>query len=111
MSDETHAPLEHTSHVPARLSTGGPRTMRAGLRGTIRFFAPSIMVGLVAPFVFPAMRRAVTPVAKGLLEGALTLGESIREGVVQAREQMSDMLVEVKTKREKEAAESAAARK
>jgi hypothetical protein len=109
MSDETHGTREHIPQ--AHLTAGVPRTIRGGFRGTLRFFAPSIIVGLVAPFVFPAMRRATGPVARGLVEGALTLGESIKEGVVRAREQMSDMLIEVKAKREKEAAESAAEHK
>jgi hypothetical protein len=57
------------------------------------------------------MRRAAAPVARGLVEGALTLGESIREGALRARERMGDVMVEVKAKRENEAAQAAAAQK
>jgi hypothetical protein len=108
MADDTHGGGEHIPQAQVHFRAG---PSRAALRGTIRFFAPSVIVGLVAPFVFPAMRRAVAPVARGLVEAGLTLGESIREGVLHAREQMADMLVEVKAKREKEAADAAAAQK
>jgi hypothetical protein len=78
-----------------------------GVRGTLRFFAPSLLVGLVAPFVFPAMRRAARPVVKGAVKGALSLSESMREGAAVAREEFSDLLAEVKAERERESAESA----
>jgi hypothetical protein len=111
MGDEAHGAGEHIPQARVHLRTGLSGPARGALKSTIRFFAPSVIVGLVAPLVFPAMRRAAAPVARGLVEGALTLGESIREGALHAREQMADMLVEVKAKREKEAAESAAAHK
>jgi hypothetical protein len=110
MSDETHAPREQYSRAQGQLHTGAVRSFLRGVNSTVKFFAPSIIVGLVAPFVFPAMRRAAKPVAKGILKGALTFSESMKEGATQAREQMADLLVEVKAEREREAAESAAAK-
>lgn len=89
----------------ARAAMVPRRSISAGVKGTIRFFAPSVLVGLVAPFVFPAVRRAARPVVKGIVKGALSLSESIKEGTAGAREQVSDLLAEVRAEREKEAAE------
>jgi uncharacterized protein DUF5132 len=91
-------------------ATHGKSIMR-GIKGTLRFFAPSIIVGLAAPFVFPAIRRAVRPAAKGLVKGTLSLSESIKEGAAEAREQLSDLLAEVKAEREAESQESPSPRK
>jgi hypothetical protein len=82
-----------------------------GVKGTLKFFAPSLLVGLVAPFLFPAVRRAARPVVKGVIKGALSLGESMREGSAGAREQMSDLLAEVRAERDRESAESASSTK
>jgi hypothetical protein len=100
MSDQTHALEQVAKAVPRQHS------LVAGMKGTLRFFAPSIIVGLAAPFVFPAMRRAFKPVTKGLIKGALSLGESMKEGAAEAREHISDLLVEVRAEREQEAAAS-----
>ena len=80
------------------------------VKGMLRTFGPSILVGLVAPFVFPALRRGVKPAAKGLIKGALTLSESIKEGTAAAREQLTDLLSEVKAERAEEARQAAAAK-
>jgi hypothetical protein len=105
MPDEIHALAERAvGAVSARHSLVG------AMKGTLRLFAPSIIVGLAAPFVFPAMRRAVKPVAKGLLKGALSLGESLKEGAAVGREYISDLLVEVRAEREQEAAAPASAK-
>jgi hypothetical protein len=72
----------------------------------IRLFGPSLVVGLVAPFVFPPLRRAARPVAKELLKGGLLLTESLKEAAIEARDQLSDLLAEVKAEREREAAQS-----
>jgi hypothetical protein len=77
------------------------------IRGTFRLFGPSLVIGLVAPFVFPAIRRGAKPAAKGLIKGALSLGESIKEGAAVAREQFGDLLAEVKAERDMEAQELA----
>ena len=77
-----------------------------GIRDGILFLAPSLLVGLAAPFLFPAVRRAVRPAAKGLIKGALSLGESIKDGAIGAREHLGDLLAEVKAEREAEAKES-----
>jgi hypothetical protein len=82
-----------------------------GIRGTFRLFWPSLVVGLVAPFVFPAIRRGAKPAAKGLIKGALSLSESIKEGAAAAREQFGDLLAEVKAEREIEAQELASGKK
>jgi hypothetical protein len=111
MSDETHAARESISQVHAHLSASAGRSLLSGARGAARLLGPSIIVGLVAPFVFPAMRRAAGPVVKGLLKGALSLGESIKDGAVEARERIADTLAEVKAEREREAAAEAATKK
>jgi hypothetical protein len=112
MSDDVHARDEPVSQRHSQIDTNARRSIAGGVKGTIRFFAPSVVVGLLAPFLFPAMRRAARPVAKGVLKGALILGESIKEGAAGAREQITDLLAEVKAEREQEAAaESTAANK
>jgi hypothetical protein len=70
MSDETPAPVNHTQ-ADGQPSTGAGRAFLKGVGGTVRFFAPSIIVGLVPPFVFPALRRAAKPVENGLLKGVV----------------------------------------
>lgn len=70
-------------------------------------FGPSVVVGLVAPFVFPGLRRGMRPVAKGLIEGAWSLSESFKDAAAGAREEVSDLLAEVKARREREAEELA----
>jgi hypothetical protein len=101
---ETHVPGGHADGAGSAAATG--RSIGAGLAGTARFFAPSILVGLVAPFVFPPLRRAVKPVVKGVIKGVLSLSESVKEGAAEAREQVTDLLAEVRAEREQEAADS-----
>jgi hypothetical protein len=104
-------PTGATPHAPGPSGTSPGTSFMRGVKGTLRFFAPSILVGLAAPFVFPPMRRAVRPAAKGLIKGTLSLSESIKEGAAAAREQLSDLLAEVKAEREAESQESTSARK
>src|ERR1700682_6353607 len=109
--DTTFETNEHSSATPtARAPVAGDTSPRGsfmrGVTGTLKFFAPSIMVGLAAPFVFPALRRAVKPAAKGLIKGTLSLSESIKDGAAGAREELSDLLAEVKAEREAESRES-----
>lgn len=105
---EAHA--AKAEHTPSASGTGPRASIMRGVKGTVRFFAPSLLVGLAAPFLFPAMRRAVKPAAKGLIKGALSLSESIKDGATEAREHLSDLLAEVKAEREAEAKESARAK-
>ena len=108
-SAEGHA--AHASQTPGASGVGSRASIVVrGVKGAVRFFAPSLLVGLAAPFLFPAVRRAVRPAAKGLIKGALSLTESIKDGATEAREQLSDLLAEVKAEREAEARESAPAR-
>jgi hypothetical protein len=77
------------------------------IKGTLKLFGPSILVGLIAPLIFPPLRRGLKPAAKGVMKTALALGESIKEGTANAREQFTDLLAEVKAEREQEAQRSA----
>jgi hypothetical protein len=106
-SAEGHA--AHAAQTPSASGVGSRASIVRGVKGAVRFFAPSLLVGLAAPFLFPAVRRAVRPAAKGLIKGALSLSESIKDGATEAREQLSDLLAEVKAEREAEARESAPA--
>jgi len=93
------------SHGPAIPSTTRGPVMK-GIHGTWKFLGPSLIVGMVAPYVFPALRRAVRPAAKGIIKGALNLSESVKEGAAGAREQLSDLMAEVRAEREQDAASS-----
>jgi hypothetical protein len=77
-----------------------------GVKVGIRLFGPSILVGLAAPLVFPAVRRAIKPAARGLAQGVMSLVESVKDGASGAREQFSDFVAEAKAEREAEAAKS-----
>jgi hypothetical protein len=83
------------------------RSFTAPLRGTLRVFGPSLVVGLVAPFIFPPVRRAFRPIAIGLIKGGLLFGESIKEASDDAREHVSDLYAEAKAQLAREAEESA----
>ena len=78
-------------------------TSRGWLRGTLRLFGPTLAIGFVAPYIFPGLRRAAKPVAKGFVKGALVLGESAREAAAAAKEQFTDLMAEVNAEREQEA--------
>jgi hypothetical protein len=84
------------------LSAGSKRPLSHSLATGMRLLGPSLLVGLVAPALFPALRKAVRPAAKGLVKGALSLSESVKEGAVTAREQLTDLLAEVRAEREQE---------
>jgi hypothetical protein len=110
---ETDTPSTSTgsSHGSTRVSTDKEGSLMKGIHGTWRVLGPSLLVGLVAPYIFPALRRAVRPAAKGVIKGALNLSESVKEGAAGAREQLSDLMAEVRTEREQEAASSSADQK
>ena len=65
MSDDVHARGEQISQPHTRIDTNTRRSFAGGVLGTIRFFAPSIVVGLLAPVLFPAVRRAALAARKG----------------------------------------------
>jgi hypothetical protein len=94
-------------HIESLGSTGSiglsQRSIVTGVKKTVLFFTPSLTLGLVAPFVFPALRRAIRPAAKGLIKGALELSESVKEAASAGREQVSDLMAEVRFEREQEA--------
>jgi hypothetical protein len=102
---------EHVVEADGRSNTVPRRSFMGRVTGTLKFFAPSLLVGLVAPFLFPAVRRAARPVVKGIIKGALSLGESMRERTAGAREQMSDLLAEVRAERDRQSVESASSTK
>ena len=89
-------------HPETLVRSATRRPLLHALKGAARLFGPSLVVGLVAPYLFPVLRRSVKPAAKGIIKGALALGESVREGSAVAREQLSDLLAEVKAEREQE---------
>jgi hypothetical protein len=73
------------------------------IKGTARLFGPSLAVGFVAPFIFPGMRRAVRPVAKGLIRAGLSLSESFMEAATATRVELGDLVAEAKADRDREA--------
>jgi hypothetical protein len=83
------------------------RTSHGWFRATARLFGPTLAVGLVAPFIFPSLRRAAKPLAKGLVKGALILSESAKEAATAAKEQLTDLMAEVHAEREQEARDAA----
>jgi hypothetical protein len=86
---------------------GTRRSFTAPFRDTLRVFGPSLVVGLVAPFIFPPVRRAFRPIAIGLIKGGLLFGESIKEASENTREHLSDLYAEAKSQLAREAEESA----
>jgi hypothetical protein len=80
------------------------------IKKTLKLFGPSLLVGLAAPFVFPALRRALAPVARGLIKGGVLFTESIKEAATGAREQISDAVAEVKAEQDRDARESRTAK-
>jgi hypothetical protein len=75
------------------------------IKKTVRLFGPSLLVGLVAPFVFPTVRRAIGPVAKGLIKGGVLIAESLKEAATGVRERINDAVAEVKAEQDQDARE------
>jgi hypothetical protein len=73
------------------------------IKHTVRLFGPSLLVGLVAPFVFPIVRRSFGPVVKGLIKGGVRFTESLKEAVTDVREQINDAVAEVKAEQDQDA--------
>lgn len=78
-----------------------------GVGTTAKFVGTTALMAIIAPMVYPAIQRAFRPVGKGLVKGALNLGESIREGAASASEQFSDLMAEVREERAEEARRAA----
>jgi hypothetical protein len=76
------------------------------IKKTVRLFGPSLLVGLAAPFVFPIVRRAFGPVAKGLIKGGVLFTESLKEAATDVRERINDAVAEVKAEQDQDAKES-----
>jgi hypothetical protein len=80
----------------------------APIKKTVRLFGPSLLLGLVAPFVFPPVRRAIGPVAKGLIKGGVLIAESLKEAATGVRERINDAVAEVKAEQDQDAREQSA---
>lgn len=63
-------------------------------------WVPGILVGmgitLAAPVVLPVLACALRPLAKSAIKGGLVLGDKVKEITAEAREQMCDLVAEVK---------------
>ena len=51
---------------------------------------------LAAPVILPAAGAVVRPVAKGLIWGVLVAGDKVKELFAETREQMNDLVAEVR---------------
>jgi uncharacterized protein DUF5132 len=64
---------------------------------------PGLLVGvgvaLAAPILLPAAATGARPLAKALIKGALVVGDSVKEVVAEAGEQLSDLVAEVRAER------------
>jgi hypothetical protein len=80
----------------------------APIKKTVRLFGPSLLVGLVAPFVFPILRRAIGPVARGVIKGGVLFTESLKDAAADARERINDAVAEVKAEQDQDAREQSA---
>jgi hypothetical protein len=64
---------------------------------------PGLLVGvgvaLAAPILLPAAATGARPLAKALIKGALLVGDSVKEVVAEAGEQLSDLVAEVRAER------------
>jgi multisubunit Na+/H+ antiporter MnhC subunit len=64
---------------------------------------PALLVGvgvaLAAPILLPAAATGARPLAKALIKGALVVGDSVKEVVAEAGEQLSDLVAEVRAER------------
>jgi hypothetical protein len=107
MSHDIDSLDEHTTPAP---KTGG-RSFMGPIKNAVRLFGPSLLVGLVAPFVFPAARRALAPVAKGLIKGGVLFTESLKEAATDVRDRINDALAEVKAEQDRDTKDSASANK
>jgi len=75
LCDVNSSPQKKPARGPARQSPPRGSATFLGLQ----LFGPTVAVGLIAPFIFPSLRRATKPFAKGLVTRALILSESAKE--------------------------------
>jgi hypothetical protein len=74
--------------------------MALGFGDIFKGWGPGILIGVgaavAAPVVLPAAGAVVRPLAKGLISGCMLLASAVTEVVAEAKEQMSDLVAEVK---------------
>lgn len=70
------------------------------LDGVAKGWGGGLLIGvgaaLAAPVILPAAGAVVRPVAKGLIWGALVAGDKLKELFAETREQMNDLVAEVR---------------
>ncbi len=55
-----------------------------------------IGAAIAAPVIIPATAAVVRPIAKGLIWGVLAAADKLKETVAETREQMNDLVAEVR---------------
>lgn len=68
-----------------------------------RGFGLGVGVALLGILMLPTARRAVRPLAKGVVKGVLGLAEGAARIVAEAREELQDIVTEVQWERAQEA--------
>jgi Protein of unknown function (DUF5132) len=68
-------------------------------KGSVPGLLVGVGVALAAPILLPAAATGARPLAKVLLKGALLVGDSVKEVVAEAGEQLSDLVAEVRAER------------
>jgi hypothetical protein len=67
----------------------------------IKGWGSGLLIGvgaaLAAPVILPAAGAVVRPVAKGLIWGVLLAGDKVKELFAETREQMNDLVAEVRS--------------
>jgi len=71
-----------------------------GLFDMTKGWGGGVLIGvgaaIAAPVILPATAAIVKPIAKGLIWGYLTATDRLKETVAETREQMNDLVAEVK---------------
>lgn len=75
------------------------------LKGSWGAALVGVGVALVAPTVLPVVGAAIRPLAKGVIKGGVMLYDTVKEGVAEAGEQITDMVAEVRSEAEDEGGE------
>jgi hypothetical protein len=70
---------------------------------TIGGWGAAILTGVVvtaaAPVLLPAVGSLLRPVVKGIITAGLTLADTLQETVAEGREQLDDLIAEVRAER------------
>jgi hypothetical protein len=74
-------------------------------------FLVGVGTAAVAPQIFPGLGSAVRPVAKAAIKGALAVADAVMVATAEAREQISDLVAEVREEAGPAASEGNGARK